>query len=147
MTLQIVIPSSQNSQNQDPQLVLIEFQGTLECNQHDLRGISVGDLEEDNKVCIASLKAMKPWAHHLHSFPQGKVYLTVGHHKLEGKKTKLSKPLAVISKRSTENLDAMDTDQLRPVTYDIVNILKEKYVFAHRPSLLVQEDLRGLMKV
>ncbi|GAB5592507.1 hypothetical protein Unana1_07407 [Umbelopsis nana] len=126
MTLQIVIPSSQNSQNQDPQLVLIEFQGTLECNQHDLRGISVGDLEEDNK---------------------GKVYLTVGHHKLEGKKTKLSKPLAVISKRSTENLDAMDTDQLRPVTYDIVNILKEKYVFAHRPSLLVQEDLRGLMKV
>ena len=60
MTLQIVIPSSQNSQNQDPQLVLIEFQGTLECNQHDLRGISVGDLEEDNKVCIASLKAMKP---------------------------------------------------------------------------------------
>jgi len=66
---------------------------------------------------------------------------------LEGKKTKLSKPLAVIAKRNRQDADAMDLDQQQSVTYDVVHILKEKFVFAHRPSLLVQEDLRGLMKV
>jgi chromosome transmission fidelity protein 8 len=81
------------------------------------------------------------------TFCQGKVYLTIAHHKLEGKKTKLAKPLAVITKSAQVDVDAMELDQPRPVTYDVVRIIKEKYVFAHRPSLLVQEDLRGLMKV
>lgn len=81
------------------------------------------------------------------NFCQGKVYLTIAHHKLEGKKTKLAKPLAVITKSVQVDVDAMELDQPRPVTYDVVRIIKEKYVFAHRPSLLVQEDLRGLMKV
>jgi hypothetical protein len=75
------------------------------------------------------------------------VLLTIGHHKLEGSKTKLSKPLAVITKRNQQDIDAMDLGSSHSVTYDVVRIIKEKYVFAHRPSLLVQEDLRGLMKV
>ncbi|KAG2189372.1 hypothetical protein INT44_004514 [Umbelopsis vinacea] len=126
MTTQIVISNLQDSHNQDESVILIEFQGTLECEQDDIRGLKVGDLEEND---------------------QGMLFLTVGHHKLEGKKTKLSKPLAVITKRFQQDVDSMDLDQPQSVTYDVVNILKEKYVFAHRPSLLVQEDLRGLMKV
>jgi chromosome transmission fidelity protein 8 len=79
---------------------------------------------------------------------QGKVYLSIGHHKLEGKKAKLAKPLAVIAKRTTEaHHDTMDLDHPESLTYDVVRIIEEKFVFVSRPSLLVQEDLRGLMKV
>jgi hypothetical protein len=50
MPIQIIISNSQNSPDLDPSLALIEFQGTLECDQADLRGLSVGDFEEDDKV-------------------------------------------------------------------------------------------------
>jgi hypothetical protein len=50
MTTQIVISSLQDSQNQDDTVLLIEFQGTLECEQDDIRGLKVGDLEENEQV-------------------------------------------------------------------------------------------------
>ncbi|KAG2186097.1 hypothetical protein INT43_002535 [Umbelopsis isabellina] len=129
MVTQIIIPGIKDSQNRDPSLVLIELQGLLESDQPDLRGAHVGELEQDSKA-------------------SGKVYLNIGHHKLEGKKAKLAKPLAVIAKRSPPvHQDTMDLDHPESLTYDVVRIIEEKFVFVSRPSLLVQEDLRGLMKV
>lgn len=52
MTTQIVISSLQDSQNQDDTVILIEFQGTLECEQDDVRGLRVGDLEENEQVTL-----------------------------------------------------------------------------------------------
>jgi hypothetical protein len=50
MTTQIVISSLKDSHNQDDTLILLEFQGTLEYDQDDIRGLTVGDLEENDQV-------------------------------------------------------------------------------------------------
>ena len=59
MTTQIVISSLQDSQNQDDTVILIEFQGTLECEQDDVRGLKVGDLEENEQVTLEREKAKR----------------------------------------------------------------------------------------
>lgn len=74
----------------------------------------------------------------------------IGHQRLVGKKVQLSKPFAVIKKRKiieTATMD-IDDDPSQPAAYfDTVAILREKYVFAQRPSLVVQENLRGLTRI
>jgi chromosome transmission fidelity protein 8 len=32
-------------------------------------------------------------------------------------------------------------------SYDVVSIIKEKYVFSQRPGLIVQENLRNLTRI
>ncbi len=74
--------------------------------------------------------------------------MIIGHHMLEGKIVNLSKPLAVLKKRSTnkilphstEDSEDMDVDgESRPEDasaapeYDIVAVVKRKVLFSKRP--------------
>ncbi|OBZ85078.1 Chromosome transmission fidelity protein 8 [Choanephora cucurbitarum] len=109
-----------NSSSRKEELVCLEFQGSFDSGDAtELSGLEVGDLtlEGDSAVLIT------------------------GHHRLVGKKAKLPKPLAVIHKRQKE-ADSMEEG----TSYEVVTILKEKYLFASRPGLIVQESLRGLTK-
>ncbi|KAF7727366.1 Chromosome transmission fidelity protein 8 [Apophysomyces ossiformis] len=108
------------------ELVILDFQGSLLADDPDVRGSPIGQI----------------------TFDKASATLIVGHHRLQGKKVALSKPFAVIQKR--EEVDRMDTDEegIHPVVdYDVVTILREKYIFTQRPGLIVQESLRGLTKL
>ncbi|KAI9360549.1 hypothetical protein BD770DRAFT_419070 [Pilaira anomala] len=116
----VVIHSQKNS-NEHQDLVYLDFQGSFDSPDNiDVSNIEIGDLTLDNDKAI----------------------VIIGHHKLMGKKVKLPKPFAVIHKRK----DVMDEGN-GGVCYDVVTILKEKYVFSTRPGLIVQESLRGLTKI
>ncbi|KAI8080688.1 uncharacterized protein B0P05DRAFT_539174 [Gilbertella persicaria] len=103
------------------ELICLDFQGSFDSGDAtELDNMEIGDLtlEDDSAV------------------------LVIGHHRLVGKKAKLPKPYAVIYKRKKEE-DAMEEG----TSYDVVTILKEKYVFTGRPGLIVQESLRGLTRI
>lgn len=120
----IVIHSLQNSEKKE-ELVYLDFQGSFDSPDNtDVSNIEIGDLTlKDNSAL-----------------------LIIGHHKLVGKKVKLPKPFAVLHKRRLGQ-DDMIEDGKDGVVYDVVTILKEKYVFSGRPGLIVQESLRGLAKI
>ncbi|KAG0178556.1 Chromosome transmission fidelity protein 8 [Apophysomyces sp. BC1034] len=122
--VQAVIWPLATSENQK-ELIILDFQGSLHAAAADVRGTNIGNITLDKATAT----------------------LIVGHHRLQGKKVPLNKPLAVIRKR--EKMDMMDTDEdIRPaVDYDVVTILREKYIFSQRPGLIVQESLRGLFKI
>lgn len=116
----VVIHSLQNS-NETQELVYLDFQGSFESpDNQDVSNLEIGDL----------------------TLSENAATLIIGHHKLVGKKVKLPKPFAVIHKQ--RNL--MDEGN-GGVCYDVVTILKEKYVFPTRPGLIVQESLRGLTRI
>ncbi|EIE88391.1 hypothetical protein G6F46_006333 [Rhizopus delemar] len=71
------------------------------------------------------------------SLNENSAELVVGHQRLLGKKVKLAKPFAAIHKR----VDSMEN------YYDVVCIIKEKYVFFQRPALFVPENLRNLARI
>ncbi|GAA5800489.1 hypothetical protein HPULCUR_005920 [Helicostylum pulchrum] len=106
----VVIHSYKDSvQTQD--LIYLDFQGSFESVDNiQLSNVDIGDL----------------------TLSTDSAQLIIGHHKLTGKKVKLQRPLAVIHKRR----DMMDEGGDE---YDVVTILKEKYVFSDRPGLIVQE--------
>lgn len=114
----VVIHSQQNS-NHTKDLIYLDFQGSFESTENsDVSNLEIGDL----------------------TLSESGATLIIGHHKLVGKKVKLTKPLAVIHKQKEETMDDA-------ICYDVVTILKEKYVFPTRPGLIVQESLRGLTKI
>lgn len=118
----VVIHSYQNSDRKED-LVYLDFQGNFDAGDLvKLDNLEIGDLTIDSDSVV----------------------LVIGHHRLVGKKVKLPKPFAVIHKRKTD-LDVMEEED--GVCYDVVTILKEKYVFSSRPGLIVQESLRGLTKI
>ncbi|CAO3643255.1 unnamed protein product [Cunninghamella blakesleeana] len=84
-------------------------------------------------------------------FNNDKAAVTIGHHRIEGVKKKLPKPLAIIHKRDQPQND-MDIDQVEDgkqsiTEYNVNVIIREKIVFSNRPKLIVKENLRGLTKI
>ncbi|KAI7848956.1 Ctf8-domain-containing protein [Circinella umbellata] len=126
-----VIYSLKESKQNNSNIVLLEFQGNFQSNETQVNNLKMGDI----------------------SFNNDKATLMIGHHRVEGKKVKLLKPFAIIRKREKnqeqEEQDKMimDESSSSSVIYDTVIILREKYVFSHRPGLLVQESLRGLTRI
>ncbi|RUS25073.1 chromosome transmission fidelity protein 8 [Jimgerdemannia flammicorona] len=148
--VQIIIPPPTSNHP----MVMLELQGNIETNATDLQGVKLGELEFDAK---------------------GTPFLTIGHHRLEGKLVKLAKPLAVVRRRDSSagpstppaiaaHVMDIDSDALLPsspppassqvareheatnkrmIVYDVVTVLKEKYVFKQRPELLVPEEVKG----
>ncbi|KAI8350380.1 hypothetical protein BD560DRAFT_337620 [Blakeslea trispora] len=116
-----IVIHSHNNSNRKEELICLEFQGSFDSGDAtELGNLEVGDLtlEGDSAVLIT------------------------GHHRLVGKKAKLSKPLAVMHKKQKEP-DSMEEG----TAYEVVTLLKEKYIFSGRPGLIVQESLRGLTKI
>ncbi|ORX58011.1 hypothetical protein DM01DRAFT_1381686 [Hesseltinella vesiculosa] len=130
------LPSSTHRQ----ELVLLEFQGSFHAADDDdqtssLQGLDIGQIDFQ-QVLFSSV------------LPKDKAILSTGHHRIEGVRKKLLKPLAVITKRSTSASLAMDLDDIQPtVEYNVTTLIKEKYVFSLRPRLVVKESLRGLTKI
>ncbi|KAG2218986.1 hypothetical protein INT45_007648 [Circinella minor] len=124
-----VIYSLKDSKQNNSNIVLLEFQGNFQSSETQVNNLKMGDI----------------------SFNNDKATLIIGHHRIEGKKVKLSKPFAIIRKREKnqekEEQDKMIMDESSSVIYDTVIILREKYVFSQRPGLLVQESLRGLTRI
>lgn len=138
MIIPVNLPSSSNSENETtfpPQLaklgtkevILLELQGSVQ-TEGDRDGQLVGTLKIDEKT--------------------EKPTMIIGHHMLEGKIVNLSKPLAVLKKRSTNKtppLDIVDSEDMdvdgesRPEDastapeYDIVAVVKRKVLFSKRP--------------
>lgn len=119
----IVIHPLQTS-NKTEELIYLDFQGSFESSSEEanVSNIEIGDL----------------------TLQENSALLIIGHHKLTGKKVKLPKPFAVIHKKK---IDKDDMEEDTGVCYDVVTILKEKYVFSVRPGLIVQESLRGLTRI
>jgi hypothetical protein len=61
--------------------------------------------------------------------------MIISHHKLQGEVVKLKKPFAVLEKK--HNPGSTETE------YEIVAVLRKKYVFATRPQPLVDEESKG----
>ncbi|ORZ23511.1 Ctf8-domain-containing protein [Absidia repens] len=125
--VQAVIHSWVTSDNKK-ELSLLEFQGSFHGNGDDqMKNVKIGDIEVD----------------------KDKMFLLIGHHRIEGVRKKLLKPLAVIHKRTT-SATTMDIDQINDtgpaMEYDVTTIIKEKFVFTNRPRLIVKESLRGMTK-
>ncbi|KAG1456692.1 hypothetical protein G6F56_006775 [Rhizopus delemar] len=70
------------------------------------------------------------------SLNQNSAELFVGNQRLVGKKVNLPKPMAAIHQKK----DSMENE------YEVVCILREKYVFFQRPALFVPENLRNLAR-
>ncbi|KAI7904482.1 Ctf8-domain-containing protein [Cokeromyces recurvatus] len=118
----VIINSYKNSTHKED-LILLDFQGSFHVKDEvNLDNLKVGDLtlEQDSAI------------------------LVIGHHRLVGKKVQLTKPFAVIHKNET---NAMVDEEEEEVSYDVVKILKEKYIFTNRPGLIVQENRRGLSRM
>lgn len=121
-----VVIHSHSTSNKTEELLYLDFQGSFDSADNlDVSNIEIGDLTllDDSATLI------------------------IGHHKLVGKKVKLPKPYAVIHRQKAEDEDAMMEDGKSGISYDVVTILREKYVFSNRPGLIVQESLRGLTKI
>ena len=58
-----------------------------------------------------------------------KACIIIGHHKLEGERTELTKPLAVLRKRK----------ERESVKYEVEGVIRFKYVFSSRPRLLISK--------
>ncbi|KAI9309153.1 Ctf8-domain-containing protein [Cunninghamella echinulata] len=123
-----VIHSLAHSDNKQ-QLVLLEFQGSFYAHDQVVKDIKIGDIEFNND----------------------RATVIIGHHRIEGIKKKLPKPVAIIHKRhkqqNTMEIDQIDDGKLPITEYDVTTIIREKYVFSNRPRLVVKENLRGLTRI
>ena len=66
-----------------------------------------------------------------------KATVIIGHHKLEGEKVTLSKPLAVLKKRREGTGDGPDGEGR--VKYDVEGVIRWKFIFKERPRLLISK--------
>ncbi|ORZ38215.1 chromosome transmission fidelity protein 8 [Catenaria anguillulae PL171] len=101
-------------QDKPHELVVIELQGSLECDDGVFSGQHLGKFTYAN------------------SSDSGNPELIIGNHRLEGKLVKMSKPFAVLEK--TQRAVDVGVD---PVEWRVRGIVKYKYMFKTRPQNLV----------
>lgn len=72
---------------------------------------------------------------------QDTVYLTIGHHQLEGQVVPLKKPLAVLQKQIESCVEDLDENMEPPkdckICYKLVGVVRDKYHFKSRPRALI----------
>ncbi|KAI8141213.1 hypothetical protein BJV82DRAFT_518852 [Fennellomyces sp. T-0311] len=115
MVYTVIYPKS--ASHSEPNLVFLEFQGNFQSEEAKVQNLKIGDI----------------------TFSNDKATLMVGHHRLEGKKVKLAKPVAVIRKRE----HAMEE---YGATFDTVSVMYEKYLFSQAPKIIVHESRRNLTR-
>lgn len=79
--------------------------------------------------------------------PQGKAVLRIGQHELRGSLVKLEKPLAVLKKvpgasnpempQISDSSSKMDVDAAPSTSYEVVGVVRSKYLFKDRPKVLL----------
>ncbi|KAI8096839.1 uncharacterized protein BX664DRAFT_292016 [Halteromyces radiatus] len=109
-------------------LILLEFQGSFQSATESVKNVKIGDIEIEGDLA----------------------HVLIGHHRIEGSRKKLHKPLAVIHKVDKEimDIDQGNNNDIGPaVEYSVTSIIREKFVFINRPRLIVKESLRGLTKI
>ncbi|RUS18169.1 chromosome transmission fidelity protein 8 [Endogone sp. FLAS-F59071] len=153
--VQIIIPPLSSPQK----LIMLELQGSIETEGPDLQDTDLGDLEFDKKgtpyLTIGHhrlegqlVKLDKPFAvvrkrdsspvDPCPSPPQSTYAMDIDSDAL----LPSSPPLA--SSQLAREHDAMNQ---RMVIYDVVTVLREKFVFKQRPELMVAEELRGMVRM
>eukprot|EP00877_Chromochloris_zofingiensis_P000855 jgi/Chrzof1/10770/Cz05g11170.t1 len=95
---------------------LVELQGKIEILQESLAeaNFPVGTLQ-------------------LSSSNKDVVQLTIGYHQLEGKRVPLKKPIAILEK---DNNDSSGNTK-----YNVVGVVRQKYLFKTRPRALISKPL------
>jgi len=69
------------------------------------------------------------------SLDKGVPIMDIGNHRLEGKVVELSKPLIVTEKNESSHHSDLDGET---VNYDVVGIVRRKYLFKNRPQPKVE---------
>jgi hypothetical protein len=76
------------------------------------------------------------------SVRDGKAFLIIGTHELEGKETDLPKPIAVLSRHvskvhlSEEEVKNGESN----VSMNVVGVIRKKYIFKNRPKPMVKKN-------
>ena len=125
----MIIPFSYSC-DEGKKWVLIELQGIVESKEgKGVAGQELGEL----------------------TFQDGAPHLTIGRHKLKGKTIKLGKPLMLTQRVGSVDTKSMETkenvedgeakDHESCIKYDIVAVIREKYLFDSRPHPLISTSL------
>ncbi|KAJ1956475.1 hypothetical protein EC988_001330 [Linderina pennispora] len=111
-------------------------------NKHRLREFCLietqGSLETD---APAGLRAQQRFGE-IQRNADGSVKMVIGIHHANGSVVKLKNPLAVVRKRPAE-----ENDGSADIQYDIVAVLKEKFLFKSRPDVVLQKEILNLPTV
>ena len=148
----IPVKLASDSASGDGEWSLVELQGKLESQRSSMSGADIG--------ALANLDGKN-----------GKPTLTIGHHKLLGKRVKLPKPVAVLVRRTLEDAVVNESEAAAPspsrkrqrvrasstaaehdaggaaggngegVEYHVVGIAHEKLLFNSRPSTIVSRPV------
>eukprot|EP00898_Chlorokybus_atmophyticus_P000398 jgi/Chlat1/1359/Chrsp119S08663 len=118
-----------------------------------VRGAGEGEVEEWALVelqgeldikAAATLQGLEIGRMRLNHPQQNTITLTIGYHELEGKEVALKKPFAVLRKRRTPIIvkdDKADSDDSTAgVEYDIVGVVRRKYLFKTRPRAIIASE-------
>lgn len=135
-----------------PEWAALELQGELKKWKKDKSAAQQhgddGDLAKDPadlKLFASSFVAgLKFGLFQIDPKNHSKASIIIGHHKLEGERATLGKPLAVLKKRSGTSGKAVDQETSLPtpgsVKYDVEGVIRWKYIFKDRPRLLISKS-------
>lgn len=131
---------------------IVELQGEVSIDglpeEFNPDGLQFADITEQNvrmrhmaTLCDAPIQFE---ANYLRQNRQGKAILKIGQHELRGTSTKLEKPLAVLKKVTSEcnpssemDTDISSTDISGNTSYEIVGVVRQKFLFKDRPKVLL----------
>ncbi|WZN64726.1 hypothetical protein HKI87_10g62830 [Chloropicon roscoffensis] len=123
-----------------PEWAALEFQGELKKWKRVKRGKddAIAKDAADLRLFASSFVAgLKFGLFEVDKKDETKATVIIGHHKLEGEKVTLSKPLAVLKKRREGTGDGPDGDGR--VKYDVEGVIRWKFIFKERPRLLISK--------